>query len=93
MRLYRKKPVIVEAMQWTGDNNAAVLEWCGTHRDDGEEKLVFVPLAYPQPILWVAANRAYIPIECGDWIIRDMLGFYPCKPQVFDATYTQEGQA
>jgi hypothetical protein len=91
MRLYRKKPVVVEAMRWTGDNNAEVMEWCGTHREDHEEQLVFVPLAHPKPLLWVAANQAYIPIECGDWIIRDALGFYPCKNEMFEATYDLQG--
>lgn len=87
---YRKKPVEVEAILWAGPGwgTGAVIAFCGTHRDsDGGELANFVPLGYPEPTLWVAANNAYVPLQPPEWIIRDSLGLYPCKPAIFDQTY------
>lgn len=85
---YRKKPVEVEAVQWNGNNTPAVMEFVGNHvADNGDELLTFVPLAYPKPKLWVAANKSWIDVEIGEWFIRDSLGFYPCKPVIFETTY------
>jgi len=85
---FQKQPVVVEAIQWTGENNPAVMEFCGTKCDDeGNEYLRFVPLAYPEPKLWVDANACWVPVSPGEWIIRDRLGFYPCNPSVFAETY------
>ena len=90
MTTYRSKPKLIEAMRWTGENNAEVMEWTGTHLDiDGQEVLVFTPLAYPSALLWVAANNATITVEPGEWILRDKLGFYPCKDEVFRASYEE----
>lgn len=86
---YRKQPIEIEAMQFTdGVSQAVLMEWTGTRiGEHGDEFLVFVPLAWPKPKLWVEANQCYVPIERGEWIIRDELGFYPCKPEVFAKTY------
>ena len=96
MTTYMSKPRSIEAMQWTGENNAEVMQWTGDHvakdlagYDDGTELLVFVPLAYPQPKLFVAANNAYVPVAPGEWILRDKLGFYPCKDEVFRMNYQE----
>ncbi|MFA5626282.1 MAG: hypothetical protein WC965_02240 [Thiohalomonadaceae bacterium] len=89
MKKFRKKPVAVEAMQWTGNNTGAVMEWAGERRnpDTGELELTFVPLAYLRPKLWVAANSAWVEVEPDEWFIRDARGVYPCKPDIFEATY------
>ena len=96
MTTYRSKPKLIEAMRWTGENNAEVMAWTGEHvskdlpgYDDGTPLNVFVPLAYPEPILFVAANNAYIPVKPGEWILRDQLGFYPCKDEVFRKSYEE----
>jgi hypothetical protein len=85
MSHYRKKPVEVEAMQWTGDNALALTSWTSNafypvdpeDRDDPETT----------GDLLVTANSAHVGIETGEWIIRDARGFYPCKPDIFEATY------
>jgi len=89
MKKFRKKPVAVEAMQWTGNNTGIVMEWAGERRnpDTGELELTFVPLAYLRPKLWVAANSAWVEVEPDEWFIRDARGVYPCKPDIFEATY------
>lgn len=83
---FRKKPVVIEAMQWDGSLSRAdeIIAWAGG--DVG-------------PIGCSAdGDRAYDPfintlegemtISDGDWIIRGIAGeFYPCKPDIFEATY------
>lgn len=76
-------------MQWTGDNEAEIQSWTGKdgfysvaseNRDDGQ---VFTAS------LWVAANLTWLGIETGEWVLKDSGGFYPCKPDVFAATYDE----
>ena len=77
---FRKKPVVIEAIQWTGDNVEEIGEFlAGVH--------------------WATAGRnAVIPTREGDmaaspndWIIKGIAGeFYPCKPDIFEATYEPE---
>lgn len=83
---YRKKPVVIEAMQWTGDNAADLAEWT----DDA-----FWPLGLEDRTddpehtgcLYVAANSSHLGIPTGEWVIRDRAGFYPCRADVFADTY------
>lgn len=90
MPRYRKKPVEVEAIQWKGSSTTTeVMEFCGTRMDGDLELLNFVPLGFPVPKLWVEANQTYLPIELNEWIIRDRLGLYPCKPDIFAETYEE----
>lgn len=84
---FRKRPVEVEAMQWTGDNAAAMRAFTGVHKtESGGEHLVFTTQSgYGE--LFVAANGAWLPLEIGEWVLHDTRGFYPCKPDIFAETY------
>ena len=87
---YRKKPVVIEAMQWSGGPEAAspivgwVLDGGGAARwyeadPDG--------MGYPECIA-VDTMEGVMRADLGDWIIRGVAGeFYPCKPDIFAATY------
>lgn len=85
---YRKKPVEIEAMRWDGDNAEDIQVWMG---------LGFHPVApadrakNPESTaeLFVNANSRWLGIETGEWVIRDSRGFYPCKPDIFEATYEE----
>lgn len=85
---YRKRPITVEAKQWTGDNLEELWDWIGA---DG----LYGPLPIGDPLrpfgqparLYVAANDAWLDLEIGEWIIRDSKGFYPCKHDIFEVTY------
>lgn len=85
---FRKKPIVIEAMQWTGDNINDLWDWVGADE-------LYGPLSVGDPLapngrpvrLYVAANDAWLELEVGEWIIRDGRGFYPCKADIFAATY------
>ena len=87
MPFYRKRPVVIEAVQWRGDNEDEMLEWMG------EEFYVREPYvgeltgnAYTA-VIWVNANTNWLNIVTGEWVIKDSLGFYPCKNEQFHETY------
>jgi hypothetical protein len=80
MSMYRKKPVVIEARQLVGGLREAheLSEWCGggISKDDRGPYIIIPTLE--------GAHRA----DVGDWIIRGVKGeFYPCKPDIFAATY------
>jgi hypothetical protein len=86
---YRKKPVVIDAVRWTGRNIKAVLSLVDFEKlpSDGQ---------YVHPgIGEVATGELQIPTlegvmtaQPGDWIIRGVKGeVYPCKPDIFEATY------
>ncbi|MGU5699486.1 hypothetical protein ACV1D9_20305 [Aeromonas allosaccharophila] len=81
MPIYRKKPVEVEAIQWTGFNRAEILNFVGRAASWGD--------VTGMTIATLEGN--HIASE-GDYIIKGVAGeFYPCKPDIFRATYEQVG--
>ena len=72
---FRKKPGVIEAVQFTG-NFAQIKEFVGGDADYRNGELVIATLE--------GAMRASL----NDWIIKGVKGeFYPCKPDIFAATY------
>lgn len=86
---YCKKPVEVDAIQWTGDNLAEVARFVG-HTDP---PLItsddFLENVGPVLELWVEKSNARCEIKPGGWVIAeaDGQGHYPCTAEQFDATY------
>lgn len=95
---FRKKPVDVDAMRWDGTATGAtpVIDWvlgnAGTARYtcDGFDCVAF-GCAHPDTAHHIAIDtlEGTMRANPGDWIIRGVKGeFYPCKPDIFDETYT-----
>ena len=77
-RAYRKKPVVIEAVQWTGENHAEMCEFI-----DPE---VFEII--PRVGLVIHTLEGDHHASPGDYIIKGVNGeFYPCKPDIFAKTY------
>jgi hypothetical protein len=77
---FRKKPIVIEAMLWDGEEETAneILKWA-----DGNVLWHRKHKSIAIPTLEGAMNASI-----GDWIIRGVNGeFYPCKPDIFEATY------
>lgn len=87
---FRKSPVEVEAVQWDGTNYRELFEWTDACFWETDE-LDRVDDPDATGALYVAANSVHVGVVTGEWIIRDKLGFYPCKPDIFDATYEPIG--
>lgn len=75
---YRKKPVVIEAIKWVPESEVIrqiSVFMGGVHID--KDSRVLIDTLEGQ----MAANP-------GDWIIKGVKGeFYPCKPDIFEATY------
>jgi hypothetical protein len=79
MALYRKKPVVVEAVRWDGGNCDEVFAFLGMPHPDDE-------LDHSQ--IHIPTLEGTMTASPGDWLIRGVKGeFYPCKPDIFAATY------
>jgi hypothetical protein len=86
--LYRKKPVVVEAVRWTGKviEPSPVPSWIS-------ESINMVPgelgsLVRIGDVVHLCSLEGEMKAQPGDWIIRGVKGeLYPCKPDIFAATY------
>lgn len=75
---YRKKPIVIEAVQFTGTNHDEIADFCA-----------------PQPVkvgggftLLIPTLEGEMTANQGDWVIKGVKSeFYPCKPDIFEATY------
>lgn len=81
---FRKKPVVIEAVQFNGNNRREVLSFVYPGMsEDGLRGAEIMRL--PVVISTLEGDMTASP---GDWIIKGVKGeFYPCKPDIFEATY------
>ena len=76
MGKYRKKPVVIEAIKYTGRNATTIIRFMGCSKDS---------VAFNETIKTLEGDMHISP---GDMIIKGVKGeFYPCKPDIFEATY------
>jgi hypothetical protein len=76
---FKKRPVVIEAVQWTGKNQHEVLSFCNTcyFTSHGVVKDLYIDTLEGDML----ANE-------GDYIIKGVAGeFYACKPDIFALTY------
>lgn len=77
---YRKKPVVIEAIQYDGTFPLAFLSGDGRVRK----------AAYGWDAIEIVTLEGTMTAQTGDWIIRGVKGeLYPCKPDIFEATYEE----
>ena len=95
MAFYKKKPVVVEAYQMDGTHaDAHVYNWIADSTQGS-----FDPRANALPasgvsidpatgFMLIATLEGIMQAKPGDYIIKGVQGeFYPCKPDIFEATY------
>ena len=79
---YRKKPVVVEAVRWTGDNWAEIKAFCP------ETEFPKWRVKGETYELYIHTLEGDHRVNTGDYIIRGVSGeYYPCKPDIFEKTY------
>lgn len=79
MAKYRKKPVVIEAVR-----NTVSLFPSDPHAFLG----TFDGVRTEGPLLFIQTPESEMRADYGDWIIKGVKGeFYPCKPDIFEATY------
>ncbi len=81
MAKFRKKPVVIEAVQWLGPPTLqAIIALAGQQKIYRENHQLVIPTL-----------EGDMRADPGDWIIQGVQGeIYPCKPEIFDITYDLE---
>ena len=92
---FTKKPVTIEAIQWTGKNLREVITFTDDHPDTRSHHADMAWEAYANLVardgLKIYTLEGELLANVGDWIIRGVKGeYYPCKPDIFAATYSPE---
>jgi len=74
MPKFRKKPVVIEARKYVVDHEESISEWCKGQMD-------------PRGCM-IKTLEGVMLARYNDWIIKGVKGeFYPCDPDIFEATY------
>lgn len=83
MAKFRKRPVVIEAVRWTGrDSYDAVAAFL-----DGADAVFCNPLDAGGSVK-IPTLEGTMRADIGDWIIRGVRGeFYPCRDDIFRMTY------
>ena len=85
MPYFRKKPVVIEARQFHDDESGyAIINWI----NEGQHAIGRDLAQWVNGTLVIPTLEGEITASPGDWILRGVAGeHYPCKPEIFDATY------
>lgn len=86
---YKKKPVVIEAVQWNGLNLEEIKEFVG---EDLQYNILDtaweVGKGAPHTLMKIHTLEGDMEVSKGDFIIRGVNGeYYPCKPGIFEKTY------
>lgn len=100
MGKFRKKPVVIEARQFTEDAGwMDIYRWIERNTLGSFEPTAVLEGRVPCPAsgvsidpdtgeLLIATLEGVMRVSVGDWVIQGVAGeFYPCKPEIFAATY------
>jgi hypothetical protein len=90
---FRKKPVVIEAIQWDGEDQRGMFDFLEGHKDrymtvtgDNFE----IDHRRVKGGLIIRTIKGEHIANIGDWIIKGVKGeFYPYKPDIFAETYEE----
>lgn len=81
IKKFRKKPVVIDAIQWNGNNTEDVVNF-------GKEDITLEPDVYFGDRLCIETLEGPMRASINDFIIKGVHGeFYACKPDIFEKTY------
>jgi hypothetical protein len=92
MPKYRKKPVVVEAIQWTGSNLEEIRNFVGSDLIEEYVEFFDIKRTLNKMLVDIAIDtlEGTMRVDYGDYIIEGVKGeFYPCKPDIFLKTYEE----
>ena len=79
---YRKKPVVINAVQVSEYNHEEILSFME------ETKCPFEMVGDHEMVIHTLEGDMHLSKD--DWLIQGVQGeFYPCKPDIFEATYEE----
>ena len=85
---FRKRPVVIEAMRWSGSNMREIIDFTGLHPSAYKWTWEEYEAVVKKDGLKIFSLEGPHLVSVGDWIIQGVKGeFYACKPDIFLATY------
>ena len=86
---YKKKPVIIEAIQFDGLNLEEIKDFVGNKlKYDIIDSAWQVGKGEPHILMEIETLEGNMKVSKMDYVIRGISGeFYPCKPDIFEKTY------
>ena len=83
--IFRKKPVIIEAIQFDGKNHSEICSFIKT-----EDNVTEAIIASNLPYFTIYTLEGNLKAQPNYWIIKGIKGeFYPCKPDIFEQIYEE----
>ena len=92
MAKYKKKPIVVEAVRWTGSNLEEIRNFVGGDLIEECVELFDIKRTLKEMLVDIAIDtlEGTMRVDYGDYIIKGVQGeLYPCKPDIFLATYEE----
>lgn len=92
MPKFRKKPVVVEAVRWTGSNLEEIRNFVGSDLIEDYMELFSMNGTLKKMLVGIAIDtlEGTMIVDYGDYIIKGVnREFYPCKPDIFEQTYDE----
>jgi len=90
MPKFRKIPVVIEAVQWNGQNLKEIIDFTGLNETAQKWDWEEFEQVVKQDGLKIFTLEGTMMANVGDYVIRGVQGeFYPCKPEIFKQTYEQ----
>jgi len=87
---YRKKPIVIDAIQWDGNNLKEVIDLIGLHESAKKWTWKEYEKKVAEQGLKIFTLEGTMMASIGDYIIKGINGeFYPCKPDIFEASYEE----
>lgn len=87
---YRKKPVVIEAIQWNGNNLKEVMEFINSEFEYEPNTHWYTNKFTYTGELYINTLEGTMEVSKGDYVIKGIKGeFYPCKPDIFKETYEE----
>ncbi len=85
---FRKKPVTIDAVKWTGANLKEVIDFTGLNPSATRWSWDEYQDVVKKHGLKIFTLEGHHTATIGDMIIKGVEGeFYPCKPDIFEKTY------
>ena len=90
MGKFRKKPVVIEAIRWNGDNLKEIIGLIGLHDSVKSWAWYEYEFLVKEYGLKIFTLEGTMDANIGDWIIKGVNNEpYPCKPDIFEKTYEE----
>ena len=82
MSRYKKKPVVINAFKYQPQQVGTLIKWLDSFDDHKTD------ITVQKDHLIIHTLEGDMRADKGDWVIRGIQGeYYPCKPDIFEATY------